>query len=386
MLRIRPRTAMLAGLAPVVALGPAVPSIPAATAATAAAARPGPTAVNSVSASAFKIVARNHFGLSGNASGYAVIIVTGRRHAWVLGGSNPGGQSMPIAALWDGSRADPAKLPAGLTGFISDASASGPGDVWAASQYGRYVLRWDGTRWSLAHKWRSGQISGVDAITSRDVWVFGTTTTGFGRMGTWHFDGRSWTVVRGRAHTIIRASSLSRHDIWAIARGKSSDSVLRFNGKSWKPVLTHEALVGVRAHDILALSNRDVWVAGDSTGKTGAGRLVLLHWNGRSWHRIETRVNGWAGRLAAGPHGSVLITATPLSLIGTGLVLQVSPFGKISSAAIQSPLGSGVSDVALAPNGLEVWATGGVLTRLGGDAAIWTFRLTPPARDLEPQE
>jgi len=162
MLRIRPRTALLAGLAPVVALGPAVPSMPV----------PAPasqTAAHHVSASEFQIVARSHFGQPGNASGYAVIVVTGRRQAWAFGGTNPGGRSAPVAALWNGTRAAPAKLPAGLRDFISDANAAGPNDVWAASQYGRYVLRWDGTRWRLAHKWRTGQISGIDTISSRDV-------------------------------------------------------------------------------------------------------------------------------------------------------------------------------------------------------------------------
>ena len=378
MLRIRPRTALLAGLAPVVALGPAVPSMPV----------PAPaseTAAHHVSASAFRIAARSHFGQPGNASGYAVIVVTGRRQAWAFGGTNPGGSSAPVAALWNGTHAAPVKLPAGLRDFISDASASGPNDVWAASQYGRYVLRWDGTRWRLAHKWRTGQINGIDTINSRDVWVFGTTVTGSERMGTWHYDGRSWTKVRGVARTILRGSSLSRHDIWAIARGRATDSVVRFNGTSWRPLATRGALQGIRAHDILAMSNHDVWIAGDSTGKSG-GRLVLTHWDGKSWHRIATRIHAWAGRLAVGPHGSVLVTATPLSLVGTGLVLQVSGRGKVSAASFQSPLGSGVSDIVMSRNGLTLWATGGVLTRQGGDAAIWTFRLSSAARDLERRE
>jgi hypothetical protein len=50
---------------------------------------------------------------------------------------------------------------------------------------------------------------------------------------------------------------------------------------------------------------------------------------------------------------------------------------------VQSGLGSGVTDVALASGSSAVWATGGVLTRLGGDAAIWSGPLPRADRDAD---
>ncbi len=77
-------------------------------------------------------------------------------------------------------------------------------------------------------------------------------------------------------------------------------------------------------------------------------------------------------RLAPGPHGDVLVTATPADAAATGLILHASPGGWGATIVVQSGLGSGVTDVALAPRTGSLWATGGILTRLGGDAAIWT--------------
>jgi len=375
MLRTLATTAVLAGIVPVAALGPLAP----------APARPVPArSTLARSASAFPMAARHHFGQPGNASGYAVIVATGRRRAWVFGGTNPGGQSAPVAELWNGKLAVPSALPARLSGFISDASAPSADDIWAASEYGRYVLHWDGKRWHVAKRWRGGLITGLTAIDARDVWVFGTTATGFGVMGTWHFNGQSWTAVRGLGHSIYRASAISRRDIWAISAGRQTDSLLRFNGRSWRLLRTH-ALKNMRPRDILALSDRDVWVVGNLAGRSDSDRLLLAHWNGRTWTTIESQMEAWAGRLARGPRGGVLITATPVAA-DAGLILQASPSGRLSGTGIRFGAGSGVSDVVLVDGGRSLWATGGLLTRLGGDAAIWVGHVAAGAARPDPDD
>src|SRR5258707_607647 len=83
------------------------------------------------------------------------------------------GTSTPIAERCNGQRVTPSRLPARLTGFISDATAPSPRDIWAVSQYGGYVLHWNGRRWHVARRWRGGQITDVAAATPKDVWVFG---------------------------------------------------------------------------------------------------------------------------------------------------------------------------------------------------------------------
>ena len=198
------------------------------------------------STAVLRVAVTMHYGPLANASGYSVIVATSARHAWAFGGTDPGGPSTPVAAQWNGSTLTPVALPRGLTGFISEASAPAPSDIWAGSQYGRYILHWDGRRWLVAGHWRHGQLTGLTAISASDVWAFGTTVTGSRGMGTWHFDGTSWLLVTGSARSVYRASAISHRDIWAIAANRGGDVIVRFDGRTWRRVDTGRVLVGVQ--------------------------------------------------------------------------------------------------------------------------------------------
>jgi hypothetical protein len=325
-----------------------------------------------------------HYGQMPNASGYSVILTVGRL-VWAFGGTNPGGESSPVAMFLEGGTWHESALPAGLTNFISAASAPRPNDIWAVSEYGEYVLHWNGTRWSVAKSWsQSGQLTGVVAVSSRDVWVFGTSAGGNRTLGTWHFNGRRWEPVNAGGKDIYRASALSAHDIWGIAAGPKVDSVERFGYRGWRHVRTGRVLVGARWHDILAVSENDVWVLGTAASSQGTGRLVLAHWNGARWTRFDTSLQAWAGQLAAAGSGSVVATAISSGLAGDGLVVEVTGSGHVTWSTIASSLGSGVTDVAYVPQSHTVWASGGVLTRLGGNAALWTLALPHSSQRAEP--
>lgn len=329
--------------------------------------------------SSFKMAVIRHYGLPANASGYSVILVTSSQQAWAFGGTNPGGPSTPVATLWNGGTTATATLPAGLTSFISDASATSSSDVWAASQYGRYLLHFDGVRWRVTKRWQQGQVTGVTAVTPSDVWVFGTSADGTSDIGTWYYDGASWQRVIGPAGSIVRASALTASDIWAIAASPASYSVLRFDGTNWQQVPTGSALDSVHVRDILAISSSDVWLLGDKTDASSGVRLVLLHWNGAGWSSLVTPIKAWAGRLAAGPDRTVLLTATPASASANGLIVQASAAGGRLVITPRSWLSSGgISDVALAGDSRALWVSGAVLTRIGGDAVIWSGQLPSP--------
>lgn len=329
----------------------------------------------------FRVATSQHYGQPDNASGYSVILAAGRNRAWAFGGTNPGGASVPVAELWNGRTITRWMLPAGLTGFINDASAPAPSDAWVASEFGRYVLHWDGTRWSLARRF-DGVITGVTAVSSNDVWVFGTTTAeGLPGSGTWHFTGRHWTRLDGSAGSVYRASAVSERSIWAISPGSRRAQVLRYNGRSWRPVRTGRALDGLRLRDILAISNRDVWILG-YRNRDGSVRPALAHWNGVTWSRLTTQLSAWPGRLARGRDGVVFVTAVSAGKSATGLILSATAAGWGKPMTIRSALGSGVSDVTLSTSGRSLWAAGGILTRLGGDAVLWEGSLARTARHL----
>jgi hypothetical protein len=374
MLRFR-TTAVLAGLLPAFALVGGAVSYPAPSLAGTliGAGQPVPVRpATKVSGPAFRLAVTRHYGQPANASGYSVLVVAGTRQAWAFGGTNPGGRSDPVAARWNGRSVTPSALPAGLGAFVSYASAPAAGDIWAASQYGAYVLHWDGRHWRVATSWHRGQITGLTAISDRDVWVFGRTVNGERGTGTWQFNGRSWHRLSGLASSVYRASAVSGRDIWAIGASGASQSILRYDGIAWQRVHTGRALAGIQLRDILAISNRNVWVAGNQVTKSGVVRLVLAHWTGAHWTRLVSRLHAWAGRLARGPRCEVLLTATPTGASATGLILVASSHGWRATMIVRSALGLGISDVALVPGTRSLWATGGILTRLGGDAAIWS--------------
>jgi hypothetical protein len=319
-----------------------------------------------------------HFGQPGNASGYSTVLLTDG-HLWVFGGTNPGGQSSPVIEHLAGRRWVTARLPTGLSDFISDASAPGSRDIWAVSSYGRYVLRWDGTRWRLLRRWRrAGSISGIVATSPRNAWVFGTSSAGYRVLGAWHYDGRSWRRVLGAADNIYRASAVSGRDVWGIEASQRGDAILHFNGRRWQRLRAGRAISAIRWHDILAESSRNVWLAGNEPARD-RDRLVLAHWNGERWISVVTRISALAGQLASAGPDRVLVTATSSALLPTGLVILATSAGRIAGSAIISSLGNGVSDAVLDRSTDAIWASGGTLTRLGGDAAVW-MRSQAPAR------
>jgi hypothetical protein len=325
----------------------------------------------------WEVAVDRHYGQPGNASGYSEILAAGRV-LWAFGGTNPGGQSTPVAVYHGGRSWHASRLPAGLTGFISGASAPDARDIWAVSSYGGYVLHWNGKRWRVARQWNQPDaLSGIVALSHRDVWVFGTSAYGAVAAGTWHFDGRSWRPVTGAGQDIYRASAVSAHDIWAIAAGPSGDSVVRYGRRSWRPVRAGRILAGVRWHDILAVSARDVWILGDAISSRGGGQLVLAHWDGKRWSRFATSLHAWAGELAEAGQGQVAATAVSSGLPGAGLIVEMTSAGHLTWWTLRSSLGSGVSAVAYDPLTHALWASGAILTRRGGNAALWTLTRRP---------
>jgi hypothetical protein len=326
----------------------------------------------------WQIVAKVHYGTAGNASGYSAIIAPARNDAWAFGGTNPGGPSSPTAERWNGRRWESWPLPAGLDGFIAAAADSSPSNVWAVAD--GYALRWNGVRWAVAKTWSTGgEITSVAVISRRNVWVFGSSGfTGEPGLGTWHYDGRSWTrlgLAAGPGTSVFRASAVSQGDIWGITAGPRGGSVVHYNGTSWSEVPAADAvLAGTQLDDILAVSWHDVWVSGTTPVDAADGRLVLAHWNGRCWRRFPSpwRVQQ-PERFATDGAGGIWIPAVTGGDSPATWILHLSPDGAWTRVKIADGrgVGVGVGDLALVPGTSTLWGTGGLVTTAGGDAAIW---------------
>jgi hypothetical protein len=331
---------------------------------------------------AWRIGAARHYGSARNASGYSAVVAPGKFDAWAFGGTNPGGASVPVALRWNGSHWHAVPLPAGLSGFIGDASAPSGRDVWAVGYSGGYALHWNGSTWSVAKRWRHpGVLTGVTAVSSSDVWVFGTNTTGTRGLGTWHFDGHSWTLVPGLADQIHRASALSGRDIWAVAADSGGGGfVEHYTGQAWRRVPTSPALAGASLDDVVAASPRSVWVVGNQPSRGGEGRVIVGHFNGRRWSTTLMPWHADTGRLAPDGSGGVWISTVDAGPRTRALIGHLTRRGHLTWTSSRFGLGTGVSDIAPFRGARGVWLSGGFLTETGGDAAVWSVGTGPPRR------
>ena len=329
-------------------------------------------------ASVWRLAVVDHYGGPSNASGYSAVLAPGQHDAWVFGGTNPGAASRPVAEHWNGHGWRAVSLPAGLSSFISGASASAPASLWAVSSFGGYALRWDGASWSVARRWQPGAApASIVAISPSDVWLFGVPGRG-DSAGTWNYNGRSW--ARAAGPPILRASAVSRRDIWAITAAPDGGLVEHWDGSTWKRVPTGSVLAGTQLDDVLAVSRYGVWIVGNSPAASPAGHVVLAHWNGRKWRRIEAPGRALPRRLSADGSGGVWVTATTLGAQTQSRLLHLSRSGRWTQADIAHGLGNAVSELALIPGTSSEWGSGGFLTQSGGDAAIWLYTAagTPP--------
>jgi len=298
---------------------------------------------------AWQMATTVHYGPADNASGYSAVIAPAKDDAWVFGGTNPGGTSSPAAEHWDGRRWHTWPLPAGLSGFIVAAAASSAGNAWAVGD--EYALHWN-------------------------VWVFGSSSfSGEASLGAWHYDGRAWTRAAGIADAIYRASAVSPGDIWAITVSPRGGSVVHYNGRIWgRDAAAHTVLANTQLDDVLAVSARSVWVSGVTPANAADGHLVLVRWNGRSWRRF---VAPWTvqqpERFAADGAGGIWIPVVTGGASPATWILHLSRTGVWTRTRIAAGRGTGVGvgDLALIPGTTTLWGTGGLLTTLGGDAAIW---------------
>jgi hypothetical protein len=309
---------------------------------------------------------------------YATVIAPAPDDAWALGGTVPaGGSGRPIAARWNGHRWRTAAMP-DVPGFISAAYATSPSSIWAVTGETGYLLHWNGTKWSIVHRFpepKAGeypaQLTGVSAFSAGDVWVFGGVDgyTNLVGEGTWHYNGKRWIQVRkGTAINIVQASPLSPRDIWAVGipNAIGYNALLRYNGRSWRPA---RIPVGDEIETVLALSDRDVWAVGRNVNLS-PGPAVVLHWNGKHWRSLQTDVAGAAimRYVTSDGRGGVWMTAQALPS-GTTYRIHRSASGAYTRTAL--PDGQYIDSLALRPRTRTVWATGQYFSEPHTTAQIW---------------
>jgi hypothetical protein len=319
-------------------------------------------------ATGWRIVFTHHYGAAKDASGYFTVIARGSKDAWAFGGTDLSGATpgAPVAEHWNGTTWSGSALPSGLTNQITAASAASASDIWAVTQFGGDVLHWTGTGWTVAKRLTgSGQLTGVTAFSPTNVWVFGSPGA-FNGLGTWHFNGSTWTEQTGNAAGLDRASALSPTNIWAIGSvAVPQDAIMHYDGTTWTQVKA-SGLAGRSFTDILALAQNNIWLLATSQTAHLGGSLVHLAGSTATSFQIPFAVD--PGRFAPDGHGGFWLSATDAK--GQAWAVHRSASGAWSRTLIGAA--TDLFDVAQIPGTSSLWGAGFVLTApAGSNATIW---------------
>jgi hypothetical protein len=321
----------------------------------------------------WRVIFTHHYGTPVNVSGYVSIVAPGNRSAWAFGGADLSGTNgtsgSPVAEHWNGKAWAASTLPSAGSSPIEAASAPSATDIWAVTHLGGYILHWNGAKWSVAKKVSgAGQFTGITAFSASSVWVFGGG--GFiGGLGTWHYNGKTWTQVTGNASGIGGASALSPSNIWAIGGTSSPESaIVHYNGSTWSQVKA-TALAGFQFHDILAVTPKNIWVLANAT--SSAFSAWLVHFNGSSWSKSKLPYSVDPGHLSQDGHGGLWLSAED----SAGKVWLVHRSGTGVWSRSLSP--AGVFDLALIPGTSSLLGAGLLNTTTGANAVVLGYGQIP---------
>jgi hypothetical protein len=233
---------------------------------------------------AWHFVKQAHQGANG---GFTALAAVGRTGGWAFSGA---GSAAPTAFRRSGATWSPAPFPGRRDERVLAAQATSAANVWAFTTNGTAsrALRWNGSRWSVAGSFPR-EISGAAVVSSTDVWVFGDQFQPGGTLGTWHYDGRTWTHVPGEGG-LHGGYALSATSVWAFGGTR----VAHWNGRAWSstsvagllPARDKNGLNSPGVTAIYAQSPASVWAVGTGAREDEGGPLVVLHFNGHAWSQV----------------------------------------------------------------------------------------------------
>jgi len=332
-----------------------------------------PSAIaQAASSTRWHVAFSHHYGTQATGSSYLAVTAPRKGAAWAAGGAGGNGSpatGRPTVARWSNGRWRAASLPSGLTGWLGAISADSAKDAWAVSLQTGFALHWNGSKWSVARRWPAlthglrRELTGVTALSPSDVWVFGGPGA-FPGIGTWHFNGHSWShVTSAPGNGIVTASALSATNIWAVGSAMApQDSIAHFTG-SWHTVKA-AALSGLQFTSIAAVSRDDVWAVGTLQANSRQPRLVHLA-RGR-WSRMSLPWPVNPVHVAPDGRGGVWITA--FSSAGS-LVIHRTASGTWSRTTIGQS--AAIFGIALIPGTTSLWGAGRVNLTSRVNAAVW---------------
>ncbi|MEV4111316.1 hypothetical protein [Nonomuraea sp. NPDC049695] len=281
---------------------------------------------------------------------------TGPRDAWAVGlyASAEDEPGYFVLKHWDGSRWRAVSALRRFTDeeFSSGAAvdADGPRNVWVAGddENGPCTLQWNGRRWLERRVPGDGWVDDI-AVDGKRVVLIGARSRAEGTVpytSSWDgsrfvnetFEGKFTAVVAGAGHTWIAGEHANLPAVWhrppggrlermavpAVPGGSLADIwqngpddvlavgtiagpkdenatygarplILRWDGTAWRRTELPDWHGELQA--VTALGKDDVWAAGVDV-ELQPGRVMMLHYDGRSWTREFLRSAGMVNKLS----------------------------------------------------------------------------------------
>jgi hypothetical protein len=299
--------------------------------------------------------------------GLTDVVATGNNDAWAAGSS---ATSTPVVYRWDGNRWRAVARPGPSGSAAASLAASSAANVWVAIANDAALDHWNGHAWSRVSFGSPArtEIDGVTTSGRQDVWAFAYNRASK-RETAYHYDGTGWQGTRlrvtlGGGGTVRLVSSSSRSDVWAwaydVRHGRWVS--LHFDGSKWQVIPLPAALLPaghtILPEQMLAESATSVWGTIYAASGRSRGPVVLVHWNGRRWHRVTGQLpaGALAGPIAADGHGGLWLYAERPA--GAGYLVHYLNGTWTSSAA---PGGAAaVTALTLVPGTGSLWGAGTV--------------------------
>ncbi len=156
------------------------------------------------------------------------------------------------------------------------------------------------TTWNLipspaSTQYAQSQLSGVTALSSREVWAVGMNSAGEGNnlaaslIERW--DGSAWSIVSNPGAAYLNGvAAVSSQNIWAVGIEPSISSSLEqtliehWNGTQWSVVPSPSpGPLSSGLKSVVALTANSAWAAGYSNGTSLSPQPLIERWDGSAW-------------------------------------------------------------------------------------------------------
>jgi hypothetical protein len=178
-------------------------------------------------------------------------------------------------------------------------------NVWAVGQYQSgtvlrtLIVHWDGEAWRRVpspNPARAGDtLSGVAAISASSAWAVGERN---GHSLILRWNGKSWRPVRcADIGNLAGVAATSATSAWAVGIGGPNGiqtAIEHWNGSAWKVVPSPVKVGNLDA--VAATSPSNAWAVGFS-GTSNSSKALTEHWNGRAWRLVHSPDPAGAGVL-----------------------------------------------------------------------------------------